>query len=215
MATEKLDSKDVKTKLKPGPNNPEQAGEFTTKLKAAVDLFENRIHSYNRYDTKRAYPEFVDTYLKLLSEVEDYYGSAKVSIVLDTVEDKMAKMLRMETAHEKEEQVKCPNPHTSADNMLSGHQMLNKLAALPNFKTIKSGQEMSIIQLFPTLQQAHNTVAKVAGHLTLLDHTLDPEQFSFILKHSVRLLIQLFIHVGLSDPTHLQFEHPALTEEEW
>ena len=126
----------------------------------------------------------------------------------------MAKMLRMETAWEKEEQAKCPNPCTSTDTIPSGHQILNKLAALSNFKTIKSGHEMSIVQLFTALQQAHNTAAEFAGHLAFLGHTLQPEQFSFILKHSVRSLIQISVPAGLSDPTRLQFKHPALTEEE-
>ena len=114
---------------------------------------------------ERAYPEFMDTYLELLSEVEDYYGNAKASIVLDTVEDKMAKMLRMETAHEKEEQAKCSDPCTSADTIPSSHQILNKLAALPNFKTIKREHEMSSVQLFTALQRVYNTAAEVAGHL--------------------------------------------------
>ena len=53
----------------------------------------------------------------------------------------MAKLLRVETAHEKE-QAKCPDPCTSADNIPGGHQVLNKLATLPNFKPFKSGHEM-------------------------------------------------------------------------
>ena len=93
--------------------------------------------------------------------------------------------------------------------------MLNKLAALPNFRPFKSGHEMSIVQLLVALQCTHNTVAEVAGHLTFLGCTLQPDKFSFILKHSVRPLIQLSVPAGLSDPTHLQFKHPALTEEEW
>ena len=36
-----LANKDTKPKLKPGPNNPEQAEAFTTQLKNAVNLFEN------------------------------------------------------------------------------------------------------------------------------------------------------------------------------
>ena len=152
MAEKELDTKGSKPKLKPGPNNPEQAGEFATKLTTAVDLFKTRIHSYDRYEMEKVYPVFVDTYLKLLSQVEDYYGNAKASIVLDTVPDKMAKMLRMETAWEKEKQVKCPDPCTSTDTIPSRHQMLNKLATLPNFKTIKSGHKMSIVQLFMALQ---------------------------------------------------------------
>ena len=92
--------------------------------------------------------------------------------------------------------------------------MLNKLAALPNFKTITSGHEMSIVHLFTALQRAHNTAAEVAGHLTFLGCTLHPEQFTFILKHSVCPLIQISVPAGLSDPTRLQFQHPALTEKE-
>ena len=128
------DNKGMKQKLKPVHNNPEQAGKFTTKLKTAVDLFESHIHTYDRYETKKAYPEFVETYLKLLSMAEDYYSFAKASVVLDIIPDKMAKLLRVEIACEKEEQEKCPDPCTSADNILSRHQMLNKLAALSNFK---------------------------------------------------------------------------------
>ena len=65
---------------------------------------------YDRYETKKAYLEFVETYLKLLSTVEDYYSSAEASIVLDIIPDKMAKLLRVENACEKEEQAKCSNP---------------------------------------------------------------------------------------------------------
>ena len=161
-----------------------------------------------------AYLEFVQTYQKLLFMVEDYYSFAKASIVLVIIPDKMAKLLRVETAHEKEEQAKCLDPCISSDNIPSRHQMLNKLATLPNFKPFKSGHEMSIVQLFMALQCAHNTAAKVAGHLAFLGCTLQLDQFSFILKHSVRPLAQLSVPAGLSDPTHLQFEHPALTEEE-
>ena len=75
----------MEQKLKPGPNNPEQAGKLTTKLKTAVDLFESHIHTYDRYETKKAYREFVETYLKLLSMVEEYYSFAKASIVLDII----------------------------------------------------------------------------------------------------------------------------------
>ena len=78
-----------------------------------------------------------------------------------------------------------------------------------------SGHEMSIVQLLVALQCAHNTAAEVTGHLAFYRCTLQPDQFSFILKHSVRPLIQLSVPAGLSDPTHLQFEHPVFTEEEY
>ena len=93
----------MKQKLKPGPNNPEQSGKFATKLKTAADLFKSQIHMYDRYETKKAYPKFVENYLKLLSTVEDYYSSAEASIVLNIIPDKMAKLLRVETTREKEQ----------------------------------------------------------------------------------------------------------------
>ena len=117
-------------------------------------------------------------------------------------------------AQEKKDQAKCPDVHTSADNVPSEHQMLNKLAQLPNFKPFKSGHEKSIVQLCVALQHAHNMAAEVAGHLIFLGCTLHPDQFSFILKHSVHLLMQISVPPGLSNHTHLQFEHPALSEEE-
>ena len=86
-------------------------------------------------------------------------------------------------AWKKENQGKCPDPHTSADNVPSGHQMLNKLAQLPNFKPFKRGQEKSIVQLCVTLQCTHNMAAEVVGYLIFLGRTLHPDQFSFILKH--------------------------------
>ena len=92
--------------------------------------------------------------------------------------------------------------------------MLDKLAQLPNFKSFKSGHEKSIVQLCVTLQCAHNTAAEVTGHLVFLGHTLHLDQFSFILKHSVHPLIQILVPAGLSDPAHLQFEHPTMSEEE-
>ena len=209
-----LATKDTKPKIKLGPNNPKQAESFSTQLKDAVDLFEIRIHTYDRYETEKAYPEFVATYHKLLSEVEDYYKHAIPSVVLDIIPDKMAKMMRVETAWEKEDRAKCPDPCTSIDNVPSGHQMLSKLAQLPNFKPFKSGHEKSIVKLCVTLQCAHNTAAEVTGHLIFLGCTLHPDQFSFILKHSVHSLMQISVPAGLSDPTHLQFEHPTLSEEE-
>ena len=52
---------------------------------------------------------------------------------------------------------------------------------------------MAIVQLFYVLQRAHNTAAEVMGHLAFLGRTLSSDQFTFILKHSVRPLIQFNI----------------------
>ena len=70
---------------------------------------------------------------------------------------------------------------------------------LPGFRKYEDSEEMAIVQLFYALQQAHNTAAEVAGHLAFLGRTLSPDQFSFILKHSVRPLIQF----NILPPPHL------------
>ena len=90
-----LATKGTTPKTKPGSNNPKQAEAFSTHLKDTVDLFEARIHTYDRYETEKACPEFVSTYHKLLSEVEDYYKHAILNVVLDIIPDKMAKMMRL------------------------------------------------------------------------------------------------------------------------
>ena len=62
----KADEAEVQLKkLKPGPNNPEEAEQFKEDLNKVVDLFKNRIHSYNHYEVEWAYPKFIDKYAKL------------------------------------------------------------------------------------------------------------------------------------------------------
>ena len=130
-------------------------------LDKAVETFASKIHSYDRYKVEVAYSDFVEQYYDLLSEVEDYYKDASVQGVLDLLEDKICKMLRVETEHECRDQELCPDPHTSTDNVLTGHQALNRLEVLPNFKTFKDGGEMAIVELFRCFQRAHNTTVEV------------------------------------------------------
>ena len=54
----------------------------------------------------------------------------------------------METEHDKQDQKLCPDPRTSSDNILTGHQAMNKLEALPNFKKFENGEEFAITELF-------------------------------------------------------------------
>ena len=56
-------------------------------------------------------------------------------------------MLCMETEREKQDQALCPDPRVSKDNILTGHQSLNHLEALPNFKTFEGGEEYAITEL--------------------------------------------------------------------
>ena len=85
------------------------------------------------------------------------------------------------------------NPRVSTDNIMQPHQVMNRLEALPGFKKFEGGEQFAISELFRHLQHAHNASSEMAGHLAFLARTLQPTQFEFILKHSVRSLVQLQI----------------------
>ena len=172
------------------------------------------IHSYEPYKIKDAYTDFITRYYDLLCDVEDYFKNASIQGVLDIVDNITCKMLRMETEHDKKDHKLCKDPRVSSDNILTGHQALNKLEALPNFKKFENGEEFAITELFRCLQHAHNAAAETPCHLVFLGHTLSTDQFSFILKHSVYPLIQLHIPPHLCHPRELCFAKVDLTPEE-
>ena len=76
------------------------------------------------------------------------------------------------------------------------------------------GKEFAITELFHCLQHVHNVAAEKAGDLAFLGCTLQADQFSFILKHSMCPLVQLQIPPRLCHPGELQFTKPDLTPEE-
>ena len=71
-----------------------------------------------------------------------------------------------------------------------------------------------VCELFESLQTAHNAAAYVVVHLATLGRTLDPQQFQFILKHSLCPLVQLQMPAGLCHPGELQFAKPNLSSNE-
>ena len=85
------------------------------------------------------------------------------------------------------------------------------LQNLPCFD--KRGQQ-AVTRLFNCLQEAHNYLAKVANQVVTVSEVSSPEQFTFVLQHAVRPLIQLKIPPHLSAPTELKFEKERLTPEE-
>ena len=123
-------------------------------------------------------------------------------------------MLRVETAKESENREKFPDPRTSTDNIITGTQALSRLAAMPNFAAIQGDQWETVCELFDSLQTAHTAIADVAGTLATLGRTLDPNQFQFLLKHSVCPLVQLQVPAHLCHPSELKFAKEHLTYDE-
>ena len=73
------------------------------------------------------------------------------------------------------------------------------------FQKFEGGEQFSISELFRHLQCTHNASSEMASHLAFLTRTLQPIQFEFILKHSVRPLVQFQI-----PPTFATLENFAL-----
>ena len=56
--------------------------------------------------------------------------------------------------------------------------------------------------------------AKLARHMVELGKTLEPAQFTYVMKHSLRLLVQLSISMHLCSPAKLKFNKICLTPAE-
>ena len=91
---------------------------------------------------------------------------------------------------------------------------MKRLEKLPNFKKFEGGEEFAIAELFHCLQTAHNASAETASHLAFLARTLAPDQFVFILKHSVCPLVQLQIPPHLCSLGELKFTKNYLSPDE-
>ena len=123
-------------------------------------------------------------------------------------------MLRVETAKESDNREKFPNPRTSTDNIITGTQALSRLAVMLNFAAIQGEQREMVCELFDSLQTVHTAIADIAGILAKLGRTLDPNQFQFLLKHSVCPLVQLQVPAHLCHPSKLKFAKEHLTDDE-
>ena len=83
-----------------------------------------------------------------------------------------------------------------------------------NFTAIQGDQREMVCELFGSLQTVHTAIADVAGTLATLGRTLDPNQFQFLLKHSVHPLVQLQAPAHLCHPGKLKFAKEHLTDDE-
>ena len=97
---------------------------------------------------------------------------------------------------------------------MTGSGALTRLPALPNFKKIDGDDREKVCDLFDSLSTAHIAIADIAGNLATLGRRLDPTQFQFLLKHSVRPLVQLQVPARLCNPADLTFAKASLIDEE-
>ena len=105
-------------KKKPGPCNLDQAAEFVQETNKSIDHILKKMHNYEPYTIEEAYKVLIAEYHYALCGIEDYFKDANKAAVLDLIDDRSCKMLRVETAKESEDQEKFPDPRISNDNVV-------------------------------------------------------------------------------------------------
>ena len=193
----------------PSHNNPEEAAEYVRSVTSLTDSFSTSIHGLNRYQRLDAWKTFIHSLSQLLLKLDSaYFTKLDPDVILDTIPDKACEVFlaRPEEAATRVQRV-------SSDEIPEGHEIMSKmrLQNLPCFD--KRGQQ-AVTRLFNCLQEAHSYLAEVANQVVTVSEVSSPEQFTFVLQHAVRPLIQLKIPPHLSAPTELKFEKERLTPEE-
>ena len=123
-------------KKRPGPRNPDQATEFVIQTTQSVDRFMSKMQ--HKSDTiEENYQVLIAEYHHSLCIIEDYVKQANRKLILELIDDTTCKLLRTTTPKDAADKEKCPDPRVSTENLMTGHRALNRLAALPNFKTSK------------------------------------------------------------------------------
>ena len=95
-----------------------------------------------------------------------------------------------------------------------GHRALQQLAHKNLSPALSNEEQAAVVILFTNLQYAHEYSAKVAKAVAQLGTIATPEQFGFIMKRAVCLLIQLQIPPELASLANWHFAKERLTEEE-
>ena len=184
-------------KKRPGPRNPDQAAKFVIQTMQSVDRFMSKMHNHKPDAIKEGYQVLIAEYHHALCAIEDYFKQADRKLILELIDNTTCKLLRTTTPKDTADKEKCPDLRVSTENLMTGHRVLNRLSALPNFKDIKGADREEVCELFDSLQTAHTIITDAASSLASLGQRLHPHQFQFLLKHSICPLIQLQI------PAHL------------
>ena len=203
------EQEDTTTK-EPGPNNPEEAKEYQKQTKIALQKFTERIHSFDRYQHQSAYEYYVHNVLnELLHTGNSYYKNAEIQPVLDTIHNKMCKfVLQPDNIDEQ------PLQQQSPDDIPEAEEITDKLSEIEDMEELDTRSVNNITSLFAALQMCHDNSTKMAGHLVQMGSTLTPKQYTYIMKHSLRPLVQLSLPPRLCIPVDLKFSKLHLTPQE-
>ena len=193
----------------PSHNNPEEAAEYVRSVNSLMQSFDISICGFDCYLRLDAWETFIHALSQLLIQLDSaYFTKLNTEIILETIPDKACDIFlaRPEEAPVRIQQC------VSSDEIPDGPEVMSKMCLqnLPCFD--RRGQ--AVTRLFGYLQNAHNYLAEVAKQVVMVSEVSSPEQFTFVLQHAVRPIIQLRIPPHLSAPTELKFEKERLTPEE-
>ena len=194
----------------PSHNNPEEAATYVRSVNSLTDSFNTSISGFDRYLRLEAWQTFIHALSQLLLKLDSaYFTKLDPDVILNTIPDKACDVF-----------LACPEEAAirvqqcvSSDEIPDGPEIMSKmrLQSLPCFD--RKGQQ-AVTRLFGHLRDTHNHLAEVAKQVVMVSEVSSPEQFTFVLQHAVRPIIQLKIPPHLSAPTELKFEKERLTPEE-
>ena len=129
--------------------------------------------------------------------------------MLDTIHDKMCKFVLQ--PDDIDEQL---SQQQSSDDIPEAEEIRDKLAEIEDMEELDARSVNNIASLFTALQMCHENSTKMAGHLVQLGSTLTPKLYTYIMKHSLRPLVQLSLPSHLCSPADLKFSKLHLTPQE-
>ena len=194
----------------PSHNNPEEAATYVRSVNSLTDSFDTSIRGFDQYLRLDAWQTFIHALSQLLLKLDSaYFTKLHPDVILDTIPDKACDIF---LARPEEAAIRVQQ-RVSSDEIPDGPEVMSKmhLQNLPCFD--RKGQQ-AVTRLFGHLRNAHNHLAEVAKQVVMVSEVYSPEQFTFVLQHAVRPIIQLKIPPHLSAQTELKFEKERLTPEE-
>ena len=186
----------------PSHNNPEEAATYVRSVNSLTDSFDMSIRGFDRYLHLDAWQTFIHALSQLLLNLDP-------DVILDTIPDKACDAF---LACPEEAAVRVQQ-HVSSDEIPDGPEVMSKMC-LQNLPCFDRKGQQAVTKLFSYIQDAHNHLAEVAKQVIMVNEVSSPEQFTFVLQHAVRPIIQLKIPPHLSAPLELKFEKERLTPEE-
>ena len=146
---------------------------------------------------------------ELLRIDNSYYKNAEIQPVLDTIHDKMCKFIFQPDNIDEQ-----PSQQQSPDDIPEAEEIMDKLAEIEDMEQLDARSISNITSLFAALQMCYENSAKIAGHLVQLGSTLTPKQYIYVMKHSLRPLVQISLPPCLCSPADLKFSKLHLTPQE-